>query len=342
MMDSPTLSVMTIAKGSCLFLEETLASILRQTFTDFEWVIVDGGVAEPAKSLLLQYASLDRRIRILKQIDPGLSPARNQAFAMSTGKYCAITDSDDLSLPNRFKKQVDFLERHPDISLCGSWLRTIGGKNNEIRKTPVADAAIRASLVFNSPIAHSTVMWRRQDILNTGLHYELDSAEDYDLWCRLSRTIHFANLPEVLVLYRIHPEQHSNLTEKNGVFFKNTLRIRLNQLRTLKIEPTEQEIDIHQKISLGQFQKDDAFLKKAEAWLLKLRIANYKQQIYPEPQFKQYLGTQWYWICLRVKSAKNIPMRYLNSPIHRDLDAGGLHRIKFVLRFMRLFISCRG
>ncbi len=341
-MGSPTVSVMTVVKGECLFLEETIVSVLGQTFSDFEWVFIEDEIGESAKKILLRYAASDQRIKIFNQIKAGLSSARNQAVTMSTGKYCAVADSDDVFLPNRLEKQVDFLENRPDISLCGAWIKTFGGKHDEVRKTPVDDAAIRASLIFNNPFAHSTVVWRRQDILHTGQQYELDSAEDYDLWVRLSKFIHFANLSEILVLYRIHPDQHSNFTENNGLFLNSTLLIRTRQIKALKIEPTKQEIDTHQKISLGQLQQDDAFVKKTETWLLKLRIANQKQRLYPEPQFKQLLASQWYWACLKAPSIQNIPTKYLSSPLNYDLDAGIPQKIRFVLRFFKILIRFVG
>jgi hypothetical protein len=328
---------MTVAKGNCLFLEETIASVLGQTFTDFEWIFIDDGIGEAAKNLLLRYASSDQRIKIFKQVEAGLSPARNQAAAMSIGKYCAVADSDDLLLPNRLEKQVDFLEKHPEISICGSWIKTFGGKYAEVRKPPLDDASIRAFLMFGSPFAHSTVMWRRQDILKTGLRYELDSAEDYDLWVRLSKYIRFANLSEVLVRYRIHPDQHSNFAENSGIFFKNALITWLFQIKALGIDPTEQEINTHQKISLGQLNQEPAFIEKAEAWLLKLRTANENQKLYPEPQFKQLLAIQWYSVCLGTKNVEtNLPVKFLSSPLNHDLDTDILQIIKPVLRFFKI------
>jgi hypothetical protein len=106
----------------------------------------------------------------------------------------------------------------------------------------------------------------------------------------------------------------------------------------LEIEPTEQEINTHQKLSLGQFQQDDAFVKKAEAWLLKLRTANHKRQLYPEPQFNQLLATRWYSVCLNTKSAQNIPIKFLSSPLNYGLNTGILQEIKTVLRFFKELI----
>jgi len=335
-MDNPIVSVITVAKGSCLFLEETIASVLGQTFTDFEWIFIDGGIGESAKSILMQYAFLDKRIKIFKQTEAGLSPARNQAFAMSTGKYCAVADSDDLYFPNRLEKQVIFLENHPEISLCGSWIKTIGEDHNEVWKTPIVDATIRSSLIFHNPIHHSSVMWRRKDILNSGLLYELDSAEDYDLWLRLSKFIRFANIPEVLVHYRIHPNQHSIYSAEKGIVQKNTLFIRLLQINALEIKPTDQEIDTHEKLSRGEFQQDDDFVRKAEAWLLKLRTANHKRQLYPEPQFNQLLATRWYSVCLNTKPTQNTLIKFLISPLNYGLDNGIPQKKELVLGFLRI------
>lgn len=335
-MSVPVVSIMTPVRGASPYLEETLTSLLSQTLQDFEWIVIDGGLKEPGKSLLEDVSARDKRIKVFEQTTPGLSEARNQAMALASGTYCAVADGDDVSLPLRLKKEVAFLVTHPEIGLCGSWLKTFGAGRDEIRKTPLEDAAIRSLMIFACPFAHSTVMWKRELVERTGLRYRLGSAEDYDLWVRLAPFVRFANIPEVLVGYRIHSDQHSQYAERSGLFDRSAIQIWVPQIKALGIEPTEMEIETHRKLSTGRYgQETEAFVRNAEAWLLRLRTANQQGKRYPELEFNQTLAEYWWYVCSGVVAAPNLSIQFLLSPLNRSGYAGMLRVAKLGYRFAR-------
>jgi len=335
----PLASVMVSVMGEAKHLEETLQSLLAQTLQDFEIIIVDGGIDNAAEGMLAGYASKDERIKVFDQEDPGISAARTQAMLLARGKYCAVTDADDISLPNRLEKQVEFLESHPEVSLCGAWIETFGAGPPQIRQTPTSDAMIRSQMMFLCPFAHSTVMWRREDIHRTGQQYLLHSSEDYDLWARLLPHIGFANLPEVLVRYRVHEGQRSHFVEETDQNWQYQVAIRSSLVELLDITPTSAEARLHQMISSGL--ESEVSVAEAESWLQKLKNANYAKKEFPQQQFDQSLADRWWVVCLRGKLDGIRIRRFINSPLVSMLYPTVFAKITALLRFLKHLMADR-
>lgn len=333
---NPLVSVMVVVKGSAQHLEETLLSLLGQTIKDFEIIVVNGGVDDAVQDVLTRYSTADDRIKVYEQREPGLSAARTQAMRLARGKYCAVADADDVSLPYRLEREVDFLEANSDISLCGAWIKTIGAEPSQVRQTPADDAMIRAQMIFLCPFAHSTVMWRREDIMNTQEVYRLESAEDYDLWVRLAKYIRFANIPEVLVNYRIHPEQRSNSIEESDANIEHKTIIRQSLIKELGIDPNDQELKLHHALSGGFLKTDPGFVAVAEAWLLKLLQANQVSCQLPEPQFSQVLADRWWWVCLEATLSPWLLWRFITSTVNNIAYTRVRGKTRLLLRFAKI------
>ena len=336
---APLVSVMVAVMGEAEHFEETLLSLLRQTLQDFEIIVLDGGICKDVKKMLANYASTDQRIKVFSQKEPGIAAARNEAMKHASGKYCAVSDADDISLPHRLEKQVEFLETHPEVSLCGAWIQTFGAGQSQIRQTPADDALIRCQMMFLCPFAHSTVMWRRADIARTGQKYLLHSSEDYDLWARLLPHIRFANLPEVLVHYRMHEGQRSNLVEETDRNWQYQLDIRLSMIKLLGISPTNAEMVLHQKMSTGR--ADETWIGEAESWLLKLRAANHECQYFPKIQFDQVIADRWWIVSLRAKSKDFRVWRSINSPLNSEKYRSSPHKMFSLLSFIKQLLGLR-
>jgi glycosyltransferase involved in cell wall biosynthesis len=189
------------------YLSEAIKSILNQTFADFEFLIMNDGSWDQSVNIIKSFS--DPRIRLIyNERNLGLIHTLNRGIEQSHSQYIARMDCDDISMPERIYKQVSLMDQHPEVGICGTWIEYFMGLQDVIR-LPVSDGEIKAHLPILCPLAHPTVMFRTSVIKSNGLYYSHDypHAEDYELWFRASRITSFANIPEVLLKYRIHPGQ---------------------------------------------------------------------------------------------------------------------------------------
>ncbi|QWV99039.1 glycosyltransferase family 2 protein [Geomonas nitrogeniifigens] len=205
-MPQPLVSILLPVYNAEPYLAEAIDSLLAQTFTDFELIVVNDGSTDGSAKVIARYA--DPRIRLLEQENRGLSPSLNRAISVSRGRYLARQDADDISYPERLAKQVDFLERHPDCGLLGTWADIyVGSRRTErAHQHPCDNAALKFNLLCDNYFVHSSVMMRRSVQERVGLYAaEADrQPEDFDLWSRFVRDgdCRIGNLPERLVGYR--------------------------------------------------------------------------------------------------------------------------------------------
>jgi glycosyltransferase involved in cell wall biosynthesis len=189
------------------FVREAIDSMLAQTFGDFELIVVDDGSSDATPDILRDIAARDARVRI-HRLDPnrGVTGALNEGCRLARAPLIARMDADDISLPRRLEAQVAYLRSHAHVSVVGSWVQLIDdrGTNGALKTYPSDPAMVAWSLAFFNTLAHPTVMMRR-DALEMPAVYseEYPRAEDYALFTQLSRTTQLANLPEVLLRYRM-------------------------------------------------------------------------------------------------------------------------------------------
>lgn len=295
---SPRIScVLAVCNGQA-HLPESIRSIQTQTFHDWELIVVDDGSTDRTPQILDQVQHEDTRIRVHTQSKQGLVAALNQGIMMARGEYIARMDADDISMPDRFAVQLEYLDDHHDIGICGSWIETFGAKTSEIVEYPRDDGAIRCQLLFAPSLAHPATMFRRSLIVDHHLFYDERAvhAEDYDLWVRASRHTRFANVPITLLRYRIHPQQVGHLFEAK--MDETAQAIRIAQLARLGITPVPDEAHLHQQISRWKFEPSTTFLSATRIWFDKLIDANRMTGVYPETEFLTVLGTWWSNVCL--------------------------------------------
>ena len=227
------------------YLRASIESILNQTFTDFEFIIVNDGSTNNAEEVILSYK--DNRIKYVKQENQGIVGALNNAWSKASGKYIARMDSDDIAYPERFAKQVNFLEENPEYSLVGSWAKIIPSKN--IIKLP-QDIKIM-DLLADCMFIHPSIMFNKADFEKFNLQYEtgFEYAEDYCLYANAVKYLKITNLQEVLLDYRVYPE---NSSSKN-----RNVRIRSSfKVQDLILENLSNDKNLQEKIL------DLAYLKK--------------------------------------------------------------------------------
>jgi len=210
----PKLTVLMPVYNAEKYLLSALKSISAQTFHDFEVLAIDDGSTDSSKAILEQYAESDERFKIVSMPrSSGVTKTLNHGLVMSRTEYVARMDADDISLPDRFKKQVDFLDSNPDVMLCGGAFLSMNTDMTQViwtNNVETEPADIKKTLLDRCCIGHPTVMMRRSLIENIGLYSEDQdclAVEDYELWLRASVKFKLANLPNILLHYRGHDEQ---------------------------------------------------------------------------------------------------------------------------------------
>ena len=192
-------------------LKEAVSSILNQTFADFEFLIVNDSPQNADLDKIINSFD-DKRIRYFKNDkNLGIAASRNRLLELAQGEYIAVMDHDDISLPERLAKQVQFLETHPDIGVVSCCYQRI--PDNKIKNLPLADLDIKYSFFTRCAILHPASMFRKEILADHQINYNktFTPAEDYALWCSLVPFTRFANLPDILFHYRQHPGNTSKL-----------------------------------------------------------------------------------------------------------------------------------
>ena len=219
---TPRISVLMCVYNGEEYLREAVESILNQTFSDIEFIIVDDGSTDNTETILDSFDD-PRILRSRNNENIGLTRSLNKGLAMARGEYIARMDADDISLPERLAAQVAFLDEHPEIGVLGSAVQVIDARGSLIRvlRYPTTHEFFLWSLCFYSPIAHPTVVFRRTAVEHVGGYDDaLLAGQDRDLWQRLSTAARFANLPEVYLLYRVHPGRishvHTDIQARNS------------------------------------------------------------------------------------------------------------------------------
>jgi len=277
----PKISVlMPIYNTSLTYLQEAINSVLQQSEADFEFLILnDSPDNTELENFVLSFD--DPRIKYLKnEKNLGISVSRNKLIDLAKGKYLATMDHDDVSMPERFKKEADYLDTHPQTGVVGSWYQRMG--KNKIVKFPTDNQIISMYLTDDSYISHSASMIRKSVLDENNIRYESEftPAEDYALWYRLIGKTEFHNIPEVLFLYRKHENQTSKLQTDKMYAVRNKIR---NLIR-------EEHPDLYQK-----------FLNLPAVMSFKLfgfiPLGKYKMQSSRIPSFFRYIP----FISIKIK-----------------------------------------
>lgn len=199
---APVVSVLMTVYNGAHFIEQTIVSVLNQSFTNFEFVVIDDGSTDATPQILATYAALDERIILLHQPEKGgEAAAYNRALSIARGRYLVIAVEGFFSLPQRFQCQVEFLDQHPEIGVLGTQLayRTALNRLTNVGK-PVATTLLHWHLLFSPQLTYATVMLRRELLQQvSGWPFAKPEALMYDLSIRLSRLTQLANLPTQLV-----------------------------------------------------------------------------------------------------------------------------------------------
>ena len=211
-MTSPLISVVLPVYNGEKYLGEAIDSILAQTFKDFELIIIDDGSTDNSLAVLKHYDNKDNRIRLISRENRNLATTLNDSIDLARGEWVARMDQDDIALPHRFERQLQWLEQ-TGADICGSWIKFFGTTDRDILKHCNTDEAIKMEMLFAAPFSHPTVMMKTGLLKKLMYDKDWEKAEDYDLWERAARSgWTMSNVPEVLLMYRKHCSQVSVLS----------------------------------------------------------------------------------------------------------------------------------
>ena len=300
-MNNPRVTVCMPVYNRVEHLRETIDSILGQTFTDFELLIIDDGSTEDLSEILGQYD--DFRMSVFRnEANMGIARARNRGLKLAKGEYIAWMDSDDISLPHRLESQVAFMDSHPEIDLCGTWLETFGDKKS-IWKLPVEHGDIFAGMLFECMLYQSTVIMRKKNIFRLNGFYDdkFLTASDYEYWVRLGLAgAKFSNIGEVCFKYRLHDKQISRIKKAENRKYSDGIRTAL--LKSLGINFSEHEFGLHMILKSGH-PSGKKTVEEVSAWIDKIRVANRGRQVFSEEALDRAIGRKWFQLCRNSSSA---------------------------------------
>jgi glycosyltransferase involved in cell wall biosynthesis len=294
------------------YLAEAIRSVLSQTFTDFELVVIDDGSTDRTADVLAGFS--DARMRIIRfRHHRGLVQALNTGIRESRSELIARMDADDICLPHRFEKQVAFMDAHSDIALCGTWARLFGDARSVLRPA-VEPKQIHARLFFGGAMDHPSIMMRRAVLERHGLAYDdtFRHVEDFDLFIRLAELAKLANLPEVLLRTRAHDREVSVVHRHEQL--ETEARLLVRQLRLLIPGVTKDEEVFHVKVAMRRL--DASNLELAEQWLLHLERVNRESGRYDVGAFRHELRQTWYHLHAGVTPPRlRVLLSYWKSPL---------------------------
>jgi glycosyltransferase involved in cell wall biosynthesis len=212
----PCVSVLMPVHNAGVHLEPAVRSILAQSFSDFEFIVVDDASTDGSDRVLASFG--DPRIRVVRsETNLGVVGALNLGLDCCRGRYVARMDADDLSHPDRLSAQVAFMEDRPDVALCGTDIDILCELKTDRRTTswvvPGGSELLRFRMLFDNPFCHPTVMMRTALLRRHAFRYDAQAphAEEFDLWRRISEVAGIANLDRRLLTYRIHDSQVSQI-----------------------------------------------------------------------------------------------------------------------------------
>jgi glycosyltransferase involved in cell wall biosynthesis len=328
MRSTPRVTFLLPVHNATATVAATIESILAQSLSDFELLILDDASTDTTVQVIGGYG--DRRIRVeANPIRLQLPETLNRGLALARAEYVARIDGDDLCLPHRAAVQADYLDGHPDIAVLGSYFETFSDDpaegGGQIVTPPLDSATISVTLLLRNTLAHPSVMLRKSALAANGLWYDSSAVcgEDYDLWARCAmRRLALANVPEVLVRYRLHAKQ---VTQLNASTVRATAAaIRQRLIEHLGLRPDPATLAVHEAIGLDEFLAEAPFICAAAKWLTALANANESRRCFDHQALMRLLTGRYVSLGRFAKRNHLLPPDIGASPFASYLHPGVL------------------
>jgi glycosyltransferase involved in cell wall biosynthesis len=282
---TPKITVLLPVYNCELYVQTAVESILNQSYTDFEFLIIDDASTDTTVSIIKKID--DSRIQLIeKPVNSGYTNSLNYGLQLAKGEYIARMDGDDISYPERFAKQIAYLEAHPEVVVCGTGYKIIG--NDKRITIPEGHEAIKIGLLWGNCISHPSVMIRKKVLDDYAIQYDVtrEPAEDYAIWVRLLSLGKLHNLQEVLLEYRLYGNQVSQKRAEEQK--KNDIATKFQLLQYLEVQWNDSEFEFLErqfgKTEVVSFKNLNVFKQIQK----KLEIANISG-FFESKKFNQYL-----------------------------------------------------
>lgn len=304
----PLVSIIMPVYNGEKYLKEAIDSVLAQTYSHFELLLINDGSSDSSKEIILSYS--DPRIRYIEnERNIKLIATLNKGIRLAGGEYIARMDADDVCLPKRLEKQVQYLNRHPNIDMCGTWAIRIDAQGNITGKIKNIDnpGLLKCATYFTCPFIHPTTMFRAQVLRDNPYSMDVPDVEDTELWHRLSQKGHkLANIPEYHLKYRWHGNNIS--AKKEDYVIATKKRIFSPSLESFLDRPiSEEELNLHLLSFLlyhfgeRQAQHHMELLHKEKDYLELLFQQNGSKQWFNKFDWASFLFSRWVVCCFSNK-----------------------------------------
>ncbi len=324
-MNNPMISVVMPVYNGEKYLQEAIDSILNQTFTDFEFIILNDGSTDKTEEIIVSYDD-PRIVYVKNEINLQIVETLNKGIELAKGKYIARMDADDISLSERFEKQITFLQKNSNIDILGTWFETFG-KKEYIQKLPTEHEQIKSDLLLYTPLAHPSIFMKREIFKQYQYSVNYPKAEDYALWIQLISKFNFSNIPEVLLLYRLHNNQTSSSLD--SVQLDSTVKAVNQLLIQFDNKLSKEDLSIHDDI----ISRKIISLDELEKWLLKLLTINTDKHFFTEHALQKSMFLIWRSQCsLPRKNSMMVIKRFYLSPLFLKNRLSFFEHIKFIIK----------
>lgn len=319
-MSSPLVSVLMPCYNAEKYVEESLHSILTQTYQNLEVIAINDCSGDNTLAILNRMAQKDSRIKVIdNEENLKLIKTLNKGIALCNGDYIARMDADDISLPTRIEKEVDFLEKNKDHDIVSTLFyafRSESPNKKDFHHSPLHDEELRAYMLFKSGICHPAVMIRKRVFTELGLSFgsEYLHVEDYALWSEAIYKTKLANIGEALLLYRVHDYQVSSLNEELQI--ENKKKVFKIHCKHLELPVTEEYIDIYASVAEAvPSHSSFDYLDRCEDFMLSLIKLNDEKPFCSKEYLKQLLSIHWLRLCANSRLGLKVLGKLKKSPL---------------------------
>jgi glycosyltransferase involved in cell wall biosynthesis len=319
-MKKPRISIVMPVYNSEKFVAESIQSLLDQTYGNFELMIVDDGSTDATGDIIAGFK--DSRIKVLKNDkNRGIVYSRNRGLAEISGEYYAPFDSDDVASKDKFEKQVDFLDNHPEYALIGSWSRLMDEKGHLHHRHWKLDAKpemIPSIMLFRNYFVHSSVLIRRQMMGKIRYLPGYDIGEDYILLAQLAFKHPVYNYPEFLTNYRIH--SNSAMRSDDRRMFELDIRVYRYLFSLLEIKLSDSDLNCIFVLKEKNRIKDIEMLRQVHDLLIRILRRNMELNFFSHAHLQKTVANRWLKACYLAKN-QHLKMftKLVSSPLTRLL-----------------------
>jgi hypothetical protein len=270
-MSLPRVSVVMPVRDAERFLAEAVESVLGQTLSDLQLIVVDDGSTNGTPGLLAGLARRDGRVRVQTQAPGGLTAALNAGCALASAPLIARMDGDDVALPDRLERQLAYLDAHPDVALLGGGIVLVDEAGRELDREP---GRVAPDLTERNELVHATVVMRTEAFRALG-GYRLDQSEDYDLWLRFAERHGVAAVAEPVLRYRLHPGQFSVTKLERQALGSLCVRAAARERRAGRPDPLDgvERVDeaVAERLGVSRSEIERQVLSDAVQWAATLQ-----------------------------------------------------------------------